>query len=78
MKKTSLYLDPALDEALAKRAADEGLSKAEFIRRGLESLVTRPKRPKLSVGVFEGPGDMASNVDKYLRETGFGQVERRP
>ena len=35
MKKTSLYLDPDLDEALARRAADEGLTKAEFIRRTL-------------------------------------------
>ena len=35
VKKTSLYLDPDLDEALARRAADEGLTKAEFIRRTL-------------------------------------------
>lgn len=78
MKKTSLYLDPSLDEALAKRAADEGLSKAEFIRRTLKGAVTRPKRPKLSTAVFEGPADMASNVDEHLRKSGFGKVERRP
>lgn len=46
MKKTSLYLDPDLDARLARRAAEEGMSKAEFIRRGLEGLVSRPKRPR--------------------------------
>jgi hypothetical protein len=73
VKKTSLYLDPALDEALAKRAADEGLSKAEFIRRTLEGAVDRPKRPLPTFGTFSGPGDLSANVDKYLRETGFGE-----
>ena len=52
MKKTSVYLEPELDEALARRAADEGLTKAEFIRRTLWGAVTRPKRAKPSIGVF--------------------------
>ncbi|MEO7555433.1 MAG: CopG family transcriptional regulator [Acidimicrobiales bacterium] len=74
MKKTSIYLDPSLDEALAKRAADEGLSKAEFIRRSLTSVVGRPKRPKLSSGVYSGSGESAANnVDRWLAETGFGE-----
>jgi hypothetical protein len=73
VKKTSIYLEPAVDEALAKRAAEEGVTKAEFIRRTLAGAITRPKRPKPSVGIFSGPGDLSSNVDKYLRETGFGE-----
>ena len=52
MKKTSIYLEPSLDEALAKRAAQEGVTKAEFIRRTLWGAVTRPKRPKPSIGVY--------------------------
>jgi hypothetical protein len=52
VKKTSLYLEPELDEALARRAADEGLTKAEFIRRTLAGAVQRPKRTKPSIGVF--------------------------
>jgi predicted DNA-binding protein len=52
VKKTSLYLDPELDERLAQRAAEEGLTKAEFIRRTLEAAVTRPKRPRPSIAVF--------------------------
>ena len=57
MKKTSLYLDPELDDRLAQRASDEGLTKAEFIRRTLTGAVSRPKRPKPSIGVFSSsPG----------------------
>ena len=48
MKKTSLYLEPELDEALARRAADEGLTKAEVIRRTLTAAVTQPPRVKPS------------------------------
>lgn len=52
MKKTSLYLEPDLDAALARRAADEGLTKAEFIRRTLAGAVQKPRRPKPQVAVF--------------------------
>lgn len=75
MKKTSVYLEDELDAALARRAAEEGVTKAEFIRRALAGAVDRPGRPKpLAVGVIEGgPADMAANVDRYLVETGFGE-----
>jgi hypothetical protein len=53
VKKTSLYLDPELDARLARRAGEEGLTKAEFIRRTLAGAVSRPKRPKPSVAVFD-------------------------
>lgn len=72
MKKTSLYLDPDLDDALARRAADEGLTKAEFIRRTLAGAIQRPPRPKPSVGIFHS-GDGLSvlhDVDAMLK--GFG------
>lgn len=74
MKKTSLYLDPELDERLARRAEDEGLSKAEFIRRGLERLVSPSTRPRpQGAGIIKGgPGDWAANDERYLSETGFG------
>lgn len=75
MKKTSLYLDPDLDEALARRAADEGLTKAEFIRRTLAGAVQKPRRPKpQAVGIVKsGRGGISANVDAYLAETGFGE-----
>jgi predicted DNA-binding protein len=46
LKKTSIYLDEELDQALARRAAEEGVTKAEFIRRTLAAAVQRPKRPR--------------------------------
>jgi hypothetical protein len=73
VKKTSIYLEPSLDEALAKRAAEEGLSKAEFIRRSLASLIAKPKRAKLSSGVFSNPdGRSAAEDEAMLDEYGFG------
>jgi Ribbon-helix-helix protein, copG family len=75
VKKTSLYLDPDLDEALARRAADEGLTKAEFIRRTLAAAMQRPTRPKPEgIGIIEddgGPPDLARNYEQYL--AGFGE-----
>ena len=68
MKKTSVYLEPDLDEALARRAADEGLTKAEFIRRTLAGAVQRPKRVRPSaVGLHdEGPPDLAARDERWL------------
>jgi Ribbon-helix-helix protein, copG family len=76
LKKTSIYLDEDLDHSLARRAAEEGITKAELIRRNLEGLVAKPKRPKpKAVGLVDGgPTDVARNVDKYLAETGFGET----
>jgi Ribbon-helix-helix protein, copG family len=57
LKKTSIYLDEELDQALAAKASEEGVTKAEFIRRNLEVVVARPARPRLSVGqVKSRPG----------------------
>ena len=75
LKKTSIYLDEELDSQLARRAAEEGVTKAEFIRRTLSGAVQRPKRPKPKAVGFPhvGPTDISANVDKYLAETGFGE-----
>ena len=67
MKKTSIYLDEQLDEALAAKAAEEGMTKAEFIRRNLEVVVARPRRPRISVGVFSvGAPAWAKDLDHEL------------
>jgi hypothetical protein len=57
VKKTSLYLEPELDEALAKRAADEGITKAELIRRTLTGAVQRPPRVKPRAVAILGKSD---------------------
>ena len=74
LKKTSIYLDEELDQALARRAAEDGITKAELIRTTLAGAVARPRRVRPeAVGVINGgPADMAVNFDRYLRETEFG------
>jgi hypothetical protein len=69
VKKTSVYLEPALDEALARRAADEGLTKAEFIRRTLAGAVQRPQRVRpRAVGLVDGaPPHLAARDEHHLR-----------
>jgi len=74
MKKTSLYLDPEVDRALSRRAATEGVSKAEFVRRVLAAAVVERPRPRPRArGVFEGARDLGAEADRHLVETGFGE-----
>jgi hypothetical protein len=74
VKKTSLYLDPDIDRALARRAAAEGTTKAALIRDALAAAAVEklPAKPR-ACGVFDGPGDLSQDVDGYLARTGFGQ-----
>lgn len=72
--KTSIYLDPDVDHALARIAAAEGTTKAALIRDALAKAVAATPRPRpRAAGVFEGPGDLARNADQYLTQTGFGE-----
>jgi hypothetical protein len=75
MIKTSLYLDPELDRALAREAQARGISKAELIRRRLAEAVGGPApRPRITaIAVGHGPGDVAGDVDRHLAESGFGR-----
>lgn len=73
MKKTSLYIDPGVDRALDQRAAAEGITKAELVRRVLAAAVAeRPAPRPRARGVFEGPRDLGAGAERYLAETGFG------
>ena len=73
MKKTSIYLEHDLDLALARRAALEGVTKAELIRDALRAAVRSTTQPRLKgIGVGQGPGWISSDVDRALREQGFG------
>jgi hypothetical protein len=75
VKKTSLYLPPELDRALTRRAAEQGLSKAELMRGALAE-AARPLaagRVPRGRGMFEGPQDLAESLDRHLAELGFGE-----
>ncbi len=74
MKKTSLYIDPEVDRALARRAAAEGVTKAELVRRVLAAAVAERPRPRPRArGVFEGARDLGAGADRHLAETNFGE-----
>ena len=72
MKKTSLYIDPEVDRALARQAAAEGITKAQLVRRVLAAAVIERPLP-LARGVFEGARDLGAEADRHLIETGFGK-----
>jgi hypothetical protein len=75
MKKTSLYIEPDVDAALARKAEVQGISKAELIRRALRQMAEDAPRPRLIGigGIKGGPTDVSENVDHYLAITGFGE-----
>lgn len=74
MKKTSIYLDPDIDRALARLAEVRGLTKAELVRRMLAQAVAEEPRPRSrAIGVGQGPGEVADDVDRHLAQTGFGR-----
>ena len=73
MRKTSIYLDPELDIGLTQLARARGVTKAEIIRQALREAVRNGPRPRITaIGVGEGPGNVAEDVDRHLLETGFG------
>ena len=63
-----LYLEPKLAEALARRAADGGLTRADFIRRPLTGAVQRPRRVRpQAIGLHDdGPRDLAARDEQHL------------
>jgi hypothetical protein len=75
MKKTSLYIDDSIDRALAVRAAEQRITKAELIRSTLGALVSAPRRvrPKAVALVRDGKPGIARDIDSYLAETDFGE-----
>jgi hypothetical protein len=74
MKKTSIYIEPDVDVALARRAAAEGTTKAALIRQALRSAAGASVRVKPRArGVFRGPSDLASRVDEHLSDSSFGE-----
>lgn len=74
MKKTTVYLEPKLDHALDRLAAQRRVSKAEVIRAALWEATRHVERPRITgIGLAHGPGDVADNVDRHLAETGFGR-----
>ncbi len=71
MKKTTVYLPDRLKTALARVAAQRGISEAEVIRAAVAQEVG-PARPKPRGGLYGGQDPIADRMDELL--TGFGQT----
>jgi hypothetical protein len=55
-------------------ASIEGTTKAALIRHALAQAAAPAMCPRpRACGVFDGPGDLSRNADRYLAETGFGE-----
>src|SRR4051794_34196683 len=79
LKKTSIYLDQQLDHRLARRAADEGVTKAEFIRRLLPGAGSRRARPNphaLDPRLAGGAADEGGRKPESIRRILTGAVSR--
>lgn len=73
MRKTSLYLDDEVDAALSRRAAREGVAKAEVIRRALAAAAAEaPQPPVVGIGAVDFPPVAPEDLDDELTRTGFG------
>lgn len=73
MRKTSLYLDDTVDEALQRKAVEEGVTKAEVIRRALIREATEAPTPPLpGIGALAFEAVPPEEIDAELTRSGFG------
>ena len=76
-KKATVSLEPDVDTALGRLAAQRGITKAELVRRILRETVEAELRPPITaIGVGEGSGDVSTDIDRHLAETDFGERDR--
>ena len=71
MEKTTVYVPADLKQAVARAAAAEGLSQAEWMRNTLRQASARAAPPKPRLPLFEsGKPRLAEQIDQALE--GFG------
>ncbi len=75
MHRTTIYLDAELDMRLKAEARRLGRPAAEIIREAVREKLDAVMVPRSRhAGAFSsGRADTASNVDRALEETGFGE-----
>ena len=72
MTKTTVYLPKKLKSALARTAAEAGISEAEVIRRAIEHVTAGSVGPRPTVPLFRSAvPDLSERVDESL--AGFGE-----
>lgn len=78
MKRLQISIEPELDAAVERRAEEEGLSKAEVIRRCVRERV-KPLPPIEEDPFFKLCGSVSSDPDdtRTIDEVVYGLVDRR-
>lgn len=67
--RTQITMEPELQRRAQRRAADQGISFAEYVRRLLRRDLEEPPRPKADISVIFGLGDSGgSNVAEHKHE----------
>jgi len=74
VRKTSLYLEHSVDQALQRRAERDGVTKAEVIRRALAvAAEVTPPCALSAVGALDFEPVAVDDLDDELTRTGFGE-----
>ena len=73
MKRTTIFLDEALERQLKQKARREGKSFAQCVREAVVAYLSPPGAPRALpsiTGMFSGgpPHDVSERVDEFLAE----------
>lgn len=80
--RTQITIEPELQRRAHRRAADQGISFAEYVRRLLRRDLEEPPRPKADISAIFGLGDsggsdIANHKDEYIGEAIAARKLRR-
>ncbi len=80
--RTQITIEPELRRRAHRRAADQGISFAEYVRRLLRRDLEEPPRPKADISSIFGLGnsggsDIANHKDEYIGEAIAARKLRR-
>ena len=82
MTRFQVTFDPEEHRRAKRRAAELGISLAEFVRRAVDDALGEPSRPKADISdIFgianSGGSDIANHKDEYLAEAIGAHLEQR-
>lgn len=80
--RTQITIEPELRNKAHRRAADQGISFAEYVRRLLRRDLEEPTRPKADISAIfalgdSGGSDIANHKDEYIGEAIAARKLRR-
>jgi len=82
MVRTQIALDSEDHRRAKRRASEQGISLAEYVRRAVRHDLGEPQRPKVDIseifGLFDSGGsDIARHKDRYVGEAVEAEYQRK-